>query len=232
MTVVFSMRHLKSTVHPDIEHLDDKIIFQRNAARAIVLDGEDVLLLYTERYHDYTLPGGGIDDGENAKEAFGKLTSYQEVSYPFKDQAFYNEFVIELTETVLVSDIKRATTIMQNIRDMGCMLAIDDFGTGYSSLSYLKSLPADYIKIDRSFVANIASSADDRNIVHSTISMVRNMGMQVVAEGIETSEQYELLCHFDCNLGQGYLISRPIPEVNIWDVLSEKVEFGFWKESA
>ena len=138
-----------------------------------------------------------------------------------------DQVCLELTETVLVSDIKRATTIMQNIRDMGCMLAIDDFGTGYSSLSYLKSLPADYIKIDRSFVANIASSADDRNIVHSTISMVRNMGMQVVAEGIETSEQYELLCHFDCNLGQGYLISRPIPEVNIWDVLSDKVEFGF-----
>ncbi len=143
-----------------------------------------------------------------------------------------DQVCLELTETVLVSDIKRATIIMQNIRDMGCMLAIDDFGTGYSSLSYLKSLPADYIKIDRSFVANIASSADDRNIVHSTISMVRNMGMQVVAEGIETSEQYELLCHFDCNLGQGYLISRPIPEVNIWDVLSDKVEFGFWKESA
>ena len=143
-----------------------------------------------------------------------------------------DQVCLELTETVLVSDIKRATTIMQNIRDMGCMLAIDDFGTGYSSLSYLKSLPADYITIDRSFVANIASSADDRNIVHSTISMVRNMGMQVVAEGIETSEQYELLCHFDCNLGQGYLISRPIPEVNIWDVLSDKVEFGFWKESA
>ncbi|MEC8904246.1 MAG: EAL domain-containing protein [Pseudomonadota bacterium] len=143
-----------------------------------------------------------------------------------------DQVCLELTETVLVSDIKRATTIMQNIRDMGCMLAIDDFGTGYSSLSYLKSLPADYIKIDRSFVANIASSADDRNIVHSTIAMVRNMGMQVVAEGIETSEQYELLCHFDCNLGQGYLISRPIPEVNIWDVLSDKVEFGFWKESA
>ena len=143
-----------------------------------------------------------------------------------------DQVCLELTETVLVSDIKRATSIMQNIRDMGCMLAIDDFGTGYSSLSYLKSLPADYIKIDRSFVANIASSADDRNIVHSTISMVRNMGMQVVAEGIETSEQYELLCHFDCNLGQGYLISRPIPEVDIWDVLSDKVEFGFWKDSA
>lgn len=141
-----------------------------------------------------------------------------------------DQVCLELTETVLVSDIKRAMGIMQTIRDMGCMLAIDDFGTGYSSLSYLKSLPADYIKIDRSFVANIASSADDRNIVHSTISMVRNMGMQVIAEGIENNEQYELLCHFDCHQGQGYLISRPIPEVNLWDTLSDKVENGFWKD--
>jgi diguanylate cyclase (GGDEF)-like protein len=143
-----------------------------------------------------------------------------------------NQICLELTETVLVSDIERAMDIMRNIRDMGCLIAIDDFGTGYSSLSYLKSLPADYIKIDRSFVAHITSSSDDRNIVHSTISMVRNMGMQVVAEGIETTEQYELLCHFDCHIGQGYLISRPIPEANIWDVLSDKVSQGFWKESA
>ncbi len=64
-TTGLSMRHLKSTIHPDIDHLDDKIIFKRNATRAIVLDGEDVLLLYTERYHDYTLPGGGLDDGED-----------------------------------------------------------------------------------------------------------------------------------------------------------------------
>jgi EAL domain-containing protein (putative c-di-GMP-specific phosphodiesterase class I) len=143
-----------------------------------------------------------------------------------------NQVCLELTETVLVSDIKRATSIMKTIQDMGCMLAIDDFGTGYSSLSYLKSLPADYIKIDRSFVANIASSADDRNIVHSTISMVRNMGMQVVAEGIETSEQYELLCRFDCDIGQGYLISKPVSETDIWAVLDSKVGYNLWKDFA
>lgn len=143
-----------------------------------------------------------------------------------------NQVCLELTETVLVSDIKRATSIMKTIQGMGCMLAIDDFGTGYSSLSYLKSLPADYIKIDRSFVANIASSADDRNIVHSTISMVRNMGMQVVAEGIETSEQYELLCRFDCDIGQGYLISKPVSETDIWEVLKSKVEYNLWKDFA
>ena len=111
---------------------------------------------------------------------------------------------------------------------MGCTLAIDDFGTGYSSLSYLKSLPADFIKIDRSFVANIVENADDRNIVHSTIAMVRKMGLIVVAEGIETAEQFEMLCHFDCQMGQGYLISRPIPEPDIWTTLSKNVHMGIW----
>lgn len=138
---------------------------------------------------------------------------------------------LELTETVLVSDIKRARDIMQTIRNMGCMLAIDDFGTGYSSLSYLKSLPADYIKIDRSFVSNITNDTDDRNIVNSTVSMVRNMGMQVVAEGIETQAQYDLLCDFECDYGQGYMISKPIPEHQVWSVLNKYVEGGYWKLS-
>ncbi|WP_420934481.1 putative bifunctional diguanylate cyclase/phosphodiesterase [Alteromonas sp. A081] len=141
------------------------------------------------------------------------------------------QICLELTETVLVSDIKRARAIMNTIHEMGCMLAIDDFGTGYSSLSYLKSLPADFIKIDRSFVSNITDDADDRNIVSSTVSMVRNMGMQVVAEGIETQAQYELLCKFDCDFGQGYMISKPIPEQHIWSVLSKNVENGLWKLS-
>ncbi|WP_032094745.1 MULTISPECIES: putative bifunctional diguanylate cyclase/phosphodiesterase [unclassified Alteromonas] len=139
------------------------------------------------------------------------------------------QICLELTETVLVSDIKRARAIMNTIHEMGCMLAIDDFGTGYSSLSYLKSLPADFIKIDRSFVSNITDDADDRNIVNSTVSMVRNMGMQVVAEGIETQAQYDLLCEFDCDYGQGYMISKPIPEQHIWRVLSTNVENGYWK---
>ena len=139
-----------------------------------------------------------------------------------------SQVCLELTETVLVTDIERATSIMRTIRDMGCTLAIDDFGTGYSSLSYLKSLPADFIKIDRSFVANIVENADDRNIVHSTIAMVRKMGLIVVAEGIETAEQFEMLCHFDCQMGQGYLISRPIPEPDIWTTLSKNVHMGIW----
>lgn len=139
------------------------------------------------------------------------------------------QICLELTETVLVSDINRARAIMNTIHEMGCMLAIDDFGTGYSSLSYLKSLPADFIKIDRSFVSNITDDADDRNIVNSTVSMVRNMGMQVIAEGIETQAQYDLLCEFDCDYGQGYMISKPIPEQHIWRELSTNVKDGHWK---
>ena len=139
-----------------------------------------------------------------------------------------SQLCLELTETVLVSDIIRATSIMKIIQDMGCMIAIDDFGTGYSSLSYLKSLPVDFIKIDRSFVGNIVHSADDKNIVYSTITMVTNMGLTVIAEGIETIEQYDLLKHFECHIAQGYLISRPIPETDLWSTLNDKVKNGLW----
>ncbi len=135
---------------------------------------------------------------------------------------------LELTENVLVADIARATNVMEQIRAMGCMIAIDDFGTGYSSLSYLKALPADYIKIDQSFIAGMVDSPDDRSIVYSTITMVRNMGLKVIAEGLEIPAQYELLCHFNCHQGQGYLISKPIPEADLWATLNEKVIGGVW----
>ena len=135
---------------------------------------------------------------------------------------------LELTENVLVADITRATHVMEQIKAMGCLIAIDDFGTGYSSLSYLKALPADYIKIDQSFIAGMVDNPDDRSIVYSTITMVRNMGLKVIAEGLEIPAQYELLCHFNCHQGQGYLISKPIPESELWATLNEKLAGGVW----
>lgn len=139
-----------------------------------------------------------------------------------------SQIALELTETVLVSDLSRATTIMNKIRDLGCLIAIDDFGTGYSSLSYLKALPVDFIKIDKSFITGMIDSQDDRSIVYSTITMVRNMGLTLIAEGLELPAQYELLCHFNCQQGQGYLISRPIPEAEIWPTLNASVKDGLW----
>ncbi|AXR08274.1 putative bifunctional diguanylate cyclase/phosphodiesterase [Salinimonas sediminis] len=136
---------------------------------------------------------------------------------------------LELTETALVADISRASATLETIRSMGCMIAIDDFGTGYSSLGYLKALPADFIKIDRSFVSGMLESDDDRSIVASTVSMVRGMGLTVVAEGIETMAQYNMLDQFGCHQGQGYLFSPPIPQNKLWDQLNKSLDAGVWK---
>lgn len=136
---------------------------------------------------------------------------------------------LELTETALVDDLSRACEVMNQVRDLGCKIAIDDFGTGYSSLTYLKAMPADVVKIDRSFVSGMLDDQDDRNIVHSTISMVRGMGITVVAEGIESTQQYQLLEDFNCHVGQGYLIARPIGQEELWETLKNSCVEGVWQ---
>ena len=101
---------------------------------------------------------------------------------------------------------------------MGIRLSIDDFGTGYSSLAYLKGLPVDEIKIDRSFVMGMDSSEDDATIVRSTIDLGRNLGLEVVAEGVETEEVWNRLTELGCDSAQGYFLARPLPadELTAW----------------
>jgi EAL domain-containing protein (putative c-di-GMP-specific phosphodiesterase class I) len=135
---------------------------------------------------------------------------------------------LELTETALVADMATTIKIIEKIRSLGCKIAIDDFGTGYASLSYLKNIPADVVKLDQSFIGGMMDNQSDRNIVFATVSMVSSIGQIVVAEGIEMSSQYELLCHFGCQQGQGYLISRPINEDKLWEELQEKLSQGRW----
>lgn len=136
---------------------------------------------------------------------------------------------VELTETALVADMSTTVTIIKRIQALGCRIAIDDFGTGYASLSYLKNIPANTVKLDQSFIAGMMENQSDRNIVYAAISMVKGMGMQVVGEGIERASQFELLCHFGCDYGQGYLINRPIDEDKIWKVIDEKLSSqGVW----
>jgi EAL domain-containing protein (putative c-di-GMP-specific phosphodiesterase class I) len=93
---------------------------------------------------------------------------------------------------------------------MGIRLSIDDFGTGYSSLAYLRQLPVSEIKIDRSFVLNMGSSEDDEVIVRSTVDLGRNLGLEVVAEGVETAETWARLLDLGCELAQGYFLARPM----------------------
>jgi len=119
--------------------------------------------------------------------------------------------VIEITESSLMADAARAMEVLSRLREMGVGISIDDFGTGYSSLAYLKRLPVDELKIDKSFVANMASDENDAAIVRSTIGLAHDLGLTVVAEGIEDPATWDLLADLGCDVGQGYYISRPMP---------------------
>lgn len=121
---------------------------------------------------------------------------------------------IELTESVMIIDIADTVAKMKALKSLGVSIAVDDFGTGYSSLVYLKSLPLDVLKIDRSFVGDILLDSNDAIIIETIISMARHLRLRVVAEGVETEEQFELLKKLGCLLFQGYYFSRPLPSVN------------------
>jgi len=118
---------------------------------------------------------------------------------------------IEITENILMSDITNISNTLMKISDLGVTITIDDFGTGYSSLAYLKTLPLDTLKIDKSFVMNMTSDKNDIVIVRSTIDLAHNLGLNVIAEGIENSETLNLLIEFGCDGGQGYHFSKPQP---------------------
>jgi len=118
---------------------------------------------------------------------------------------------LEVTETGLMEDISTAAQHLLSLRRSGALIAIDDFGTGYSSLSYLKSLPLDKIKIDKSFVQDLLDDDDDATIVRAIIQLGKSLGMQVIAEGVETAEQEAYIIAQGCHEGQGYHYSKPLP---------------------
>ena len=123
-----------------------------------------------------------------------------------------SQLELEFTESILMDDAQAADRIIGELKALGLHISMDDFGTGYSSLSYLKRLPLDYVKIDGSFVKDLMTSHQDRAIVTAVISMVHELGFQVVAEGVETSEQAHFLKRLGCDLMQGYLVSRAVLE--------------------
>jgi len=118
---------------------------------------------------------------------------------------------LEITESVAMSDARANALILRDVSDIGVGLALDDFGTGYSSLGYLRSFPLDSIKIDKSFVNDIMIEPDDATIVRTVIAMAHSLGLEVVAEGVETDEQLAFLRRERCDRVQGYLFSRPVP---------------------
>ena len=127
---------------------------------------------------------------------------------------------LEITESTVMADVERAHSVLDGLAASGFRLSIDDFGTGHSSLAYLKHLPVHEVKIDRSLISGIATSAPDLTIVRSTIEMAHSLGLAVVAEGVETVEQQALLRGLGCDYAQGYLYARPLPAAELEASLS------------
>ena len=126
---------------------------------------------------------------------------------------------LEMTESSLIPNMRTALEVLGSLRKLGVSLLMDDFGTGYSSLSYLHSFPFDVLKIDRSFVGRMTEGDQPLQIVRTIIELARVLGMDVVAEGIETREQYRLLRQLGCRYGQGYLFARPMTAADVTQLL-------------
>jgi predicted signal transduction protein with EAL and GGDEF domain len=131
---------------------------------------------------------------------------------------------LELTESSIMSDTSRSLGLLEELRGLGIQLSVDDFGTGYSSLTYLRRFPFTEVKVDRSFVMRMAIDNDDAVIVKSIIDLAANLGLQVVAEGIEDRATWTLLEQQGCNLGQGYYLARPMPTADFTEWLRQRVD--------
>jgi diguanylate cyclase (GGDEF)-like protein len=144
--------------------------------------------------------------------------------------------ILEITESAIMDDPQRALATLNRLHALGVKLSIDDFGTGYSSLAYLKQLPVDELKIDKSFVLNMENDLQDAKIVRSTVDLAHNLGLSVVAEGVETKKAWKLLEALACDEAQGYYIAKPMPAAQFadwvkgWeppDVADEKISTDF-----
>lgn len=134
------------------------------------------------------------------------------------------EFVLEVTETAFVDNVNYCIDSLIGVKKLGVKMALDDFGTGYSSLAQLRSLPINFIKIDKMFINNITKSRQDELLVKTIIDLAHNMDLGVVAEGIETKEQRDLLCQLGCDYGQGFYFAKPLDAIDVESIYLSKVK--------
>lgn len=125
--------------------------------------------------------------------------------------------ILEITETVSMQNLDYTLSVLKKLRELGVQISIDDFGTGYSALNYLKRFPVDYLKVDRSFVLDIGRDANGEAVIKTIIALAQNLGLKVVAEGVETEEQVRFLQALGCHLAQGYYYSKPLLPVELAD---------------
>jgi EAL domain-containing protein (putative c-di-GMP-specific phosphodiesterase class I) len=126
-----------------------------------------------------------------------------------------SQFELEVTESLLISDPDFMMILLTQLTEEGFKISIDDFGTGYSSLSYLKKIKASILKVDQSFIRNLDTDSLDQMIVRSIIDRGHNLGLEVVAEGVETEQQLDILSSMQCDIAQGYYFSKPLSSEEI-----------------
>jgi EAL domain-containing protein (putative c-di-GMP-specific phosphodiesterase class I) len=127
---------------------------------------------------------------------------------------------IELTESAVMTNPEDSAAVLEQLSRMGVLVSVDDFGTGYSSMSYLRSFPIDKLKIDRSFIADLTTRADDASIVRAIVSLAHGLRLKVVAEGVETLEQLKFLQSVGCDQYQGYHFSEPLPAAEFAELVT------------
>mgnify|MGYP001403156860 FL=1 len=131
--------------------------------------------------------------------------------------------VIEITENLLMDHNQRARSVLENLHQDNFKIAIDDFGTGYSSLAYLQDFSADFLKIDQTFIRNLTSTSNDTALCEAIIVMAHKLGIKVIAEGIETEEQQNILINAGCDYGQGWLFAKALPADELTKLLRQQV---------
>ncbi|MBU0463337.1 MAG: EAL domain-containing protein [Proteobacteria bacterium] len=152
---------------------------------------------------------------------FGQKEFVQEVLTILKDTGLDPQYLeLEITETTIMKNIERAVQNLNELKAAGIKVSLDDFGTGYSSLSYLQRMPLDSLKIDISFIRNVATNPDDAAIVKTIITMAHNLNLKVIAEGVEDEHQLEFLKAHGCDVIQGYLFSPPVPPEEFFNLLT------------
>ena len=132
-----------------------------------------------------------------------------------EDQIDCSKFILEITETAIIHDIQKSIHVIKQLKRFGFHIALDDFGTGYSSLTYLQKLPIDTIKIDRSFISNIKANTEDFHVLRYMVELAHHLKLEVVAEGIETPEQVQMVKSYFVDYAQGYYFCKPMPQMRI-----------------
>jgi EAL domain-containing protein (putative c-di-GMP-specific phosphodiesterase class I) len=129
---------------------------------------------------------------------------------------------LEITESILMDNFTLINRVIERLAKIGVQMEIDDFGTGYSSLGYLKNFPVHAIKIDKSFIRDIGVSGKSTDIIRAMVSMAHDLGIETIAEGVETEEQYHILQEMNCPFGQGFLMSKPLDSISAGNYMKSK----------